>query len=123
MSLGWATYNNPKFWEQNGFRIKENPFYYGCEIAEDNHHPVYRKELALCSDYEDYCAVELFSCDFGVVQDHYLVFLFDWNNAGYTGYPLRAMMQVSTIQQYNDFIKSFGFDKMEDGETFLIKEL
>ena len=119
--FGWIIKDNPKFFEDNDFeKVIEEHNYYGCETAKINKRQIYKKTLALNSEAEDYCSVELFSCGCGSISHEYLVFLNYWNNAGYVGYPLRAAKQVSSICEYNDFIIEQEFDNMENG-TFLLK--
>lgn len=118
--FGWILKENPFFWENQGFIKKVNPIYYGCKMAEVNHHPVYEKTGYFDRDCEEQAAVEVFSCDCGVIQNDYMVFLFEWNNAGGSKYPMIAAKQVCSINQYNEFIKEYGFDQLEDDESFLI---
>ena len=118
--FGWILQSNPHFWEDQGFIIKENPIYYGCERAKINHHPVYEKVRYINFDYEEEAAVVVFSCDYGVIQHAYMVFLFEWNNSGGSRYPMIAAKQVSTVSQYNEFIREYGLDKLEDDATFLL---
>ena len=118
--LGWVLKDNPHFWEDQGFCIKQNPSYYGCERARINHHPVYEKIRYINQDYEEQAAVEVFACDYGVIKHDHMVFLFRWNNAGGGNYPMIAAKQISTISQYNEFIREYGFAELEDGATFLL---
>lgn len=120
--FGWVLDNNPNFWEDNGFvkiqSIKHH--YFGCNLAKVNHHPIYRKQLYLNYDYEEECAVEVFSCEIGCVQHTYILALYEWNNSGGTDFALKLVRQVSSVSQYNDIIREFGFDKMDHEQTFLL---
>lgn len=119
--LGWLLRDNPHFWEDQGFhKATENINYYGCSRAEINKYPIYRKTLAICSDMEDWACVEVFACDYGVIKHSHLVAISTWNASGGSKYPLDAIKQVSTIHSYNEFIKDYGLDNLEDNETFLI---
>ena len=95
--FGWVLRDNPDFWKEQGFELKKNPNYYGCEMAKVNHHPVYEKIRYINQDYEEQAAVEVFPCDYGVIKHSHMVFLFEWSNAGGSRYPMIAAKQVDTI--------------------------
>lgn len=120
--LGWVLKRNPRFWQDNGFVVDISSGYYGCTIAEGNHRPIYKKQRYINHDYEQEASVEVFCCGLGSVAHEYMVYLNEWNNAGYSGYSLQAAKQVQTIHGYNEFIREYGYAELEDGETFLIED-
>ena len=121
--FGWILKDNPTFWEDNGFEKcnTTNYHYFGCKIAAANNRPLYKKQLYIDHDYEEEAAVEVFCCELGSVADNYIVAIYDWNNAGYTGFALKEVRQISTINEFNALIQEWGLDDVEDG-TFLLKK-
>lgn len=120
--FGWLLQDNPKFWEDNGFeKIDISDFhYYGCEMAKVNKHPVYRKKLYINYDLEEDSMVEVFSCDYGVVQHWYLMAIHTWNNAGGSKYSLDILKQVGNIDTFNKTIMEYLGDDL-DGGTYILK--
>ena len=122
--FGWILKDNPNFFEDNGYKLVDFPnfHYYGCLIAKANHVKVYRKELYIDYDMEDKSAVELFPCDVGSINHSYIVAIYTWNNAGYTGCPLKIVKQVLTIDEFNHLIMEYIGDNLEGGSYMLKQE-
>lgn len=120
--FGWILEDNPHFWEDNGYeRIEEPNFhYYGCYLAKVNKHPIYRKKLYVNYDMEDDSMVELFPCDIGGIKHEYIVAIHTWNNAGGCKCSLDALMQLGTIDAFNNFIMENIGDNL-DGGSYILK--
>ena len=122
--FGWILKDNPNFWEDNGYKpiALSNFHYYGCNIAKENHLKVYRKQLYINYDMEEESMIELFPCGVASTNHSYMVAIYEWNNAGDTGCPLKIVKQVLTIDEFNQLIMEYIGDNLEGGSYILKQE-
>ena len=120
--FGWILEDFPTFWEDNGYRKVDikNYHYYGLTLPKVNKVPVYVKQLYINYDYEEESRVEVFRCDLCSAGHEYLMAIQVWNNAGVTGCPIRIVTPVSTIDRFNEIIKEYIGEEVDDG-TYLLK--
>ena len=119
--FGWILRDHPTFWEDNGFEQIDNSkyHYFGLSIPKGNHCPVYRKELYVNYDYEEEAEVVVFPYEKSPVTHSYIMAIYEWNNAGDTGCPLKQVSHIQTIDEYNKIIEDWGLDALEDGSFLL----
>ena len=120
--FGWILKDFPNFWQDNGYQEIDTKdyHYYGLTIPKANRFPVYRKQLYINYDGEEESFVEVFPCDIGYIKHDYIVAIHIWNNAGWTGSPLRLVTQVMSIDRFNKIIEEYIGAEV-DGGTYLLK--